>query len=79
MDVALKVGPRITTLSRLGSNSRWQLGEVTVGRVPPDFNILFEVYGELEEGEYFAIDDIDFINCSLPGKPSAQLERERKK
>lgn len=76
LDVVLRVGARTTTLLRLSEHaaSSWVLCEVTVGRVPQDFNILFEASREFDHGEYLAIDDIDFSNCSLPGKPWAQWE-----
>ncbi|XP_075875933.1 MAM and LDL-receptor class A domain-containing protein 1 [Nelusetta ayraudi] len=68
LDVVLRVGARTTTLLRLSEHaaSSWVLCEVTVGRVPQDFNILFEASREFDHGEYLAIDDIDFSNCSLP-------------
>lgn len=77
LDVVLRVGPRTTALSRISSstNRKWLLSEVTVGSVPLDFNILFQVPGKLEDGEYFAIDDIDFISCFLPGKLFTQCVR----
>lgn len=79
LDVVLRVGPRSTTLLRLTeeTHNKWQLGQVTLGRVPQDFNILFQVSGMLEDNEYFAIDDIDFTNCFLPGKTPAQLEKKK--
>lgn len=75
LDVVLRVGPRTTTLWRLDSASsyeRWYLGEVTVGRVPQDFSIQFEASREFTWSGQFAIDDVVFTNCSLPGKPCAQ-------
>lgn len=75
LDVVLRVGPRTTTLWRLDSDSRyerWYLGEVTVGRVPQDFSIQFEASREFTWPGQFAIDDVVFTNCSLPGKPCAQ-------
>lgn len=76
LDVVLRVGARTTALLSISkhTSSRWVFCEVTVGRVPRDFNILFEASREFDHGEYFAIDDIDFSNCSLPGKPCAQCE-----
>lgn len=77
----LRVGPRNTTLCSLSpsGHNRWVFGEVTVGRVPRDFNILFQVSGKLKDDEYFAIDDIDFTNCSLPGKASSQWNEKIRK
>lgn len=81
LDVALRVGPRTSTLwsQSTSSNSKWHLGEVTVGSVPQDFNIVIQFTGKLAHGDYFAIDDIEFTNCSLPGKPSAQWDTKKKK
>lgn len=76
LDVVLRVGARTTTLLSMTkhTSSRWVFCEVIVGRVPQDFNILFEASREFDHDEYFAIDDIDFSNCSLPGKPCAQCD-----
>lgn len=76
LDVVLRVGARTTTLLSMTkhTSNRWVFGEVTVGRVPQDFNILFQASREFDRDEYFAIDDIDFSNCSLPGKPCAQCD-----
>lgn len=77
LDVVLRVGARTTTLLSISERTghTWVFREVAVGRVPRDFNILFEASREFDDDdEYFAIDDIDFSNCSLPGKPCAQWE-----
>lgn len=76
MDVGLRVGARTTTIFRLTETDydRWILCEITVGRVPVDFNILFQASRDFDWNGHCAIDDIDFSNCSLPGKPCAQWE-----
>ncbi|KAK2822608.1 hypothetical protein Q5P01_022673 [Channa striata] len=69
LNVLLKEGPRTTTLWWLSGNhgDSWQRGEVTVGRVPQDFTILFEASRTFNKPGHTAIDDIAFTNCTLPG------------
>lgn len=67
--MVLKEGPRATTLwwpSDTREDS-WHHGEVTVGRMPQDFTILFEASRAFTKPGHLAIDDIDFTTCSLPG------------
>lgn len=73
LNVVLKEGPRTTTLWWLsGSHADlWHHGEVTVGRMPQDFTILFEASRTFTKPGHIAIDDIDFTNCTLPGRPHA--------
>lgn len=73
LNVVLKEGPRTTTLWWLsGSHADlWHHGEVTVGRMPQDFTILFEASRTFTKPGHIAIDDIDFTNCTLPGRPPA--------
>lgn len=70
LTVLLKEGARTTVLWWLSGNHRdsWHHGEVTVGRIPQDFNILFEASRAFNSRGHIAIDDIDFTNCILPGK-----------
>lgn len=67
--VLLKEGSRITPLWWLSGNhgDTWHHGEVTVGRTPQDFTILFEATRTFSHLGDIAIDDIDFSNCTLPG------------
>ncbi|XP_069014100.1 apical endosomal glycoprotein [Embiotoca jacksoni] len=68
LNVLLKVGSRTTPLSRLPGNhgDSWHHGEVTVGRIPHDFTILFEASRTFNKPGHIAIDDVDFTNCTLP-------------
>ncbi|XP_044077011.1 MAM and LDL-receptor class A domain-containing protein 1 isoform X2 [Siniperca chuatsi] len=68
LSVVLKEGSRTTTLWWLSGNhgDLWQHGEVTVGRMPQDFTILFEASRSFTKPGHIAIDDIDFTNCTLP-------------
>ena len=70
LSVSLMEGPRSTTLWWLtGSHgNQWQRGEVTVGRIPQDFTILFQASRTFNKPGHIAIDDIHFTNCTLPGK-----------
>ncbi|XP_058250824.1 MAM and LDL-receptor class A domain-containing protein 1 [Hemibagrus wyckioides] len=45
---------------------KWQRAEVAVGRTHQVFNIIFEATRTFSELGDIAIDDIAFINCSLP-------------
>lgn len=74
LNVVLRVGPRTTTLWWLSGNhaEKWHHGEVTVGRVPVDFNILFEASRSFIKPGHVAIDDVFFTNCTSPGKPPAR-------
>lgn len=73
LNVLLKEGSRITTLWwQLGNHGDvWQHGKVTVGRTPQDFTILFEASRTFNKPGHIAIDDIDFTNCTLPGRLTA--------
>ncbi|XP_063741754.1 MAM and LDL-receptor class A domain-containing protein 1 [Eleginops maclovinus] len=68
LKVLLKDGSRTTALWWMSGNHAdvWQYGEVTVGRIPADFTILFEASRTFNRPGHTAIDDIDFTNCSLP-------------
>ncbi|XP_062284207.1 MAM and LDL-receptor class A domain-containing protein 1 [Scomber scombrus] len=68
LNVLLKDGSRTTTLWWQSGNhgDLWQHGEVTVGRTPQDFTILFEASRTFNKPGHIAIDDIDFTNCTLP-------------
>nr|XP_033506790.1 MAM and LDL-receptor class A domain-containing protein 1 [Epinephelus lanceolatus] len=68
LTVLLKEGARTTALWWLSGNHRdsWHHGEVTVGRIPQDFNILFEASRAFNSRGHIAVDDIDFTNCTLP-------------
>ncbi|KAM9349890.1 apical endosomal glycoprotein [Symphorus nematophorus] len=68
LNVVLKEGPRTTTLWWLSGNhgDLWHHSEVTVGRMPQDFTILFEASRTFTKPGHIAIDDIDFTNCTLP-------------
>ncbi|KAF3698789.1 MAM and LDL-receptor class A domain-containing protein 1 [Channa argus] len=68
LNVVLKEGARTTTLWWLSGNhgDLWQHGEVTVGRIPLDFSILFEASRTFSKPGHIAIDDIAFANCTLP-------------
>ncbi|XP_042353411.1 MAM and LDL-receptor class A domain-containing protein 1-like [Plectropomus leopardus] len=68
LTVLLKEGSRTTALWWLSGNQgdSWRHGEVTVGRTPQDFTILFEASRAFNSPGHVAIDDIDFTNCSLP-------------
>nr|XP_020490862.1 MAM and LDL-receptor class A domain-containing protein 1-like isoform X1 [Labrus bergylta] len=68
LNVLLKEGPRTTILWWLAGNhgDSWHHGEVTVGRTPQDFTILFEASGAFNKLGHIAIDDIYFTNCTLP-------------
>ncbi|KAM6919231.1 apical endosomal glycoprotein [Xenentodon cancila] len=68
LNVLLKEGPRTTTLWWLSGNhgDSWHYGEVTVGRVPLGFTILFEASRNLNEPGHVAVDDVDFTNCFPP-------------
>ncbi|XP_039670520.1 MAM and LDL-receptor class A domain-containing protein 1 [Perca fluviatilis] len=68
LNVLLKEGSRTTSLWWLNGNHGdvWHHGEVTVGRIPQDFTILFEASRTFNRPGHVAIDDIDFTNCTLP-------------
>lgn len=68
LSVLLKEGSRTTTLWWLSGNhgDLWQHGEVTVGRIPQDFTILFAASRTLNSPGHIAVDDVEFTNCSLP-------------
>ncbi|XP_072220292.1 MAM and LDL-receptor class A domain-containing protein 1 [Leuresthes tenuis] len=68
LSVLLKEGSRTTTLWWLSDNhgDLWQHGQVKVGRNPHDFTILFEASRNFNKPGHVAIDDVNFINCSLP-------------
>lgn len=70
LNVVLKEDSRTTTLWWLSGNhgDLWHHGEVTVGRIPRDFTILFEASRTFTKPGHIAIDDIDFTNCTLPGR-----------
>lgn len=70
LNVLLMEGSRTTTLWWLSGNcgNLWQHGEVTVGRIPQDFSILFEASRTFNTPGHVVIDDIDFTNCTLPGR-----------
>lgn len=72
--MVLKEDSRTTTLLWLSGNHEnvWRHGEVTVGRMPRDFTVLFEACRTFINPGHVAIDDIDFINCTLPGKLAVQ-------
>lgn len=73
LNVVLKERSRTTTLLWLsGSHGDfWHHGEVTVGRLPQDFVILFEGSRAFNKPGHIAIDDVDFTNCTLPGSVPA--------
>ncbi|XP_038573588.1 MAM and LDL-receptor class A domain-containing protein 1 [Micropterus salmoides] len=68
LSVALNGGSRTTTLWWLSGNhgDLWHHAEVTVGRMPQDFTVLFEASRTFTKPGHIAIDDIDFTNCTLP-------------
>ncbi|AWP03839.1 putative apical endosomal glycoprotein-like [Scophthalmus maximus] len=68
LNVVLKEGSRSTTLWWLSGSqgNRWHHGEVTVGRIPAQFTILFKASRTFNKPGHMAIDDIDFTNCTLP-------------
>lgn len=68
LSVLLKEGSRTSTLWWLSGSHEdlWHHGEVTVGRMPQDFTILFEASRTFNRPGHIAIDDIDFSNCTLP-------------
>ena len=70
LKVLLHDGSRTTALWWLSGNYSdvWRHGEVTVGRIPVAFTILFEASRTFNRPGHMAIDDIDFTNCSLPGR-----------
>lgn len=70
LNVVLKEGPTTTRLWWLSGSHKdlWHRGEVTVGRNPEDFTILFEASRTFTKPGHIAIDDIDFTNCTLPGR-----------
>ncbi|TKS79616.1 LDL-receptor class A domain-containing protein 2 Skeletal organic matrix MAM and [Collichthys lucidus] len=73
LNVVLRERSRTTTLLWLSGNHGdfWHHGEVTVGRLPQDFVILFEGSGAFNKPGHIAIDDVDFTNCTLPGSVPA--------
>lgn len=73
LKVLLKEGPRITTLWWLAGNNGdlWQHSNVVIGRIPQDFTLLFEASTNFNKPGHVAVDDIDFTNCSFPGRPLA--------
>lgn len=74
--MVLKEGSRSTTLWWLSGSqgNRWHHGEVTVGRIPAQFTILFKASRTFNKPGHMAIDDIDFTNCTLPGTLPALSE-----
>ncbi|KAK1879509.1 MAM and LDL-receptor class A domain containing protein 1 [Dissostichus eleginoides] len=68
LKVLLHDGSRTTALWWLSGNHGdvWRHGEVTVGRIPVAFTILFEASRTFNRPGHMAIDDIGFTNCSLP-------------
>lgn len=46
---------------------KWHRAEVAVGRTHQVFTIIFEATRTFSELGDIAIDDIAFLNCSLPG------------
>ncbi|XP_034411292.1 MAM and LDL-receptor class A domain-containing protein 2 [Cyclopterus lumpus] len=68
LNVLLKEGSRTTALWWLSGNhgDAWHHGEVRVGRIPQEFTILFEASRTFSRPGHVAIDDIGFINCTLP-------------
>lgn len=76
LNVLVKEGSRSATLWWLSGShgDLWQHGEVTVGRIPQDFTILFEASRTFNRPGHIAIDDIDFTNCTLPGRLPALPE-----
>ncbi|XP_074507832.1 MAM and LDL-receptor class A domain-containing protein 1 [Sebastes fasciatus] len=73
LNVLLKEDSRTTALWWLYGNhdDLWHHGEVTVGRIPQDFTILFEASRTFMWPGHIAIDDIDFTNCTLPEPQSS--------
>ncbi|KAL6103987.1 uncharacterized protein ACO6RY_13812 [Pungitius sinensis] len=69
LNVLLHEGSRTTALWWLSGNhgDLWHHAEVTVGRIPQDFTVLFEALRSFDGPGHVAIDDIHFTNCSLPG------------
>lgn len=74
LDVLLKGPSRTTTLWWQPGNrgDSWQHGEVAIGRVHQDFTVLFGASRAFTQPGYVAIDDINFNNCTLPGRPPAR-------
>lgn len=70
LNVLLKEGSRITTLWWLARNNDnlWHHSNVMIGRIPRDFTLLFEASSNFNKPEYVAVDDVDFTNCSFPGR-----------
>ncbi|KAM7379552.1 hypothetical protein PAMP_005098 [Pampus punctatissimus] len=68
LNVLLKEGSRTTTLWWQSGNhgDLWHHSEVTVGRTPQDFTIIFEASRAFNKPGHIAIDDIDFTSCTLP-------------
>uniref|UniRef100_G3PY20 MAM domain-containing protein n=2 Tax=Gasterosteus aculeatus aculeatus TaxID=481459 RepID=G3PY20_GASAC len=68
LNVLLNEGSRTTALWWLSGNhgDAWHPAEVTVGRIPQDFTVLFEACRSFNRPGHVAIDDIHFTNCTLP-------------
>lgn len=69
LNVVMLEGPQETMLWWQPDSHEdvWHLGIVTVGRMPQDFSIRFGGSRTFNKHGHIAIDDISFINCSLPG------------
>lgn len=69
LDVVMREGSQATTLwwQTVGHEDDWRPGIVIVGRMPQDFSITFEGSRTFNKRGHVAIDDISFINCTLPG------------
>ncbi|XP_028297170.1 MAM and LDL-receptor class A domain-containing protein 2 isoform X2 [Gouania willdenowi] len=67
-NVVLKGGSTRTTLWHQSGHSEvvWRHSEVAIGRIPREFSILFEASRTLNQLGHISLDDVDFINCSLP-------------
>lgn len=68
--VLLQEGSRTTPLWwRSGDQGdAWRRGEVVVGRTPHVFTLFFQATRTFSQLGDIAIDDILFLNCSLPGE-----------
>ncbi|KAJ8011341.1 hypothetical protein DPEC_G00057130 [Dallia pectoralis] len=68
LSVLLQEGSRTTPLWWLSGDQgdAWRRGEVKVGRTPQEFSLLFRASRASSQLGDIAIDDILFLNCTLP-------------
>lgn len=70
LSVLLQEGSRTTPLwwRSEDQGDAWRRGEVLVGRTPHVFTLFFQATRTFSQLGDIAIDDILFLNCSLPGE-----------